>query len=144
MKAFRNPFLLVVLFCSLFLVKCTCGPEEEDTLIKQIATNWKISTLTVGGNAITTGTEAFELSLKESGDKPTTFTITTGGLAYNFASATSGSWTVNDVKNPTQATFASKTVDFTASKTQLRIQYKTDKAVDKNEPVVVFVLVPKI
>ncbi len=145
MKAFRNPFLLVVLFCSLFLVKCTCEDDEpkDATLIEKISKSWKISTLTVGGNAIT-GTENFALTLNQSGDAPTTFTITTGGVAYNFAGSTSGAWSVNNPTTPTQATFAGNTVDFTASETQLTVQYKIAKEVDKNEPVVRFVLVPKI
>lgn len=144
MKAFRNPFLLVVLLCSLFLVKCTCKKDDPDSLIKLISKSWKISTLTVGADAVTTGTGDFVLALNQSGDQPTTFTITTGGLAYNFAGATSGAWSVNNVENPTQATFAGNTVTFTASETQLTVQYKIAKEVDKLEPTVKFVLVPKI
>lgn len=148
MNAFRNPFLLIVLFCTLFLVKCTCPPNDPDSLIKQISSKpWKISTLTVtdedGANPITTGIEGFTLTLNESGDQPTTFTITTGGLAYNFAGATTGSWSVNNTENPTQATFAGNTVSFTASQEQLTIQYNEAAAPGKPEPVVRFVLVPR-
>ncbi|PIY11570.1 MAG: hypothetical protein COZ18_03780 [Flexibacter sp. CG_4_10_14_3_um_filter_32_15] len=142
MNAFRNPFLLVVLFCSLFLVKCTCGTEKDPSLVEEISKAWKISTLTVGGNDIA-DTENFSLTLNQSGDEPTTFTIATGGVAYNFAGTTTGSWSLNNNTNPTQATFAGNTVNFTASKDQLTIQYTIAKEVDKNTPTVRFVLVPR-
>lgn len=143
MNAFRNPFLLIVLFCSLFLVKCTCsGTDEEETLVAKISKEWQISTLTVGGNAIT-GTEDFRLTLNQNADEPTTFSITTGGVAYNFAGANSGSWSLlPNNESPTQAVFAGNTVSFTASETQLTIQYQVDETVDKNTPTVRFVLVP--
>ncbi|WP_375563270.1 hypothetical protein ACE193_12210 [Bernardetia sp. OM2101] len=144
MNAFRNPFLLIVLFCSLFLVKCTCDDDEPDTsLIEKISKSWKISTLTVDGDAVTTGTDDFTLTLNQSGDEPTTFTVTTGGLAYNFAGATSGSWSVNNNDNPTQATFAGNTVSFTASETQLTVTYNQDGAPGKPQEAVRFVLVPR-
>jgi hypothetical protein len=143
MNVFRNPFILVLLFCSLFLVKCSCTDKtEEASLIELISKEWQISTLTVGGNAIA-DTENFVLKLNRSGDEPTTFTITTGGVAYNFAGATTGSWSLNNNTAPTQATFASNTVAFTASETQLTVSYTVDPAVDKLEPSVRFVLVPK-
>lgn len=144
MNAFRNPFLLVVLFCSLFLVKCTCGgTETEDSLVKKISKSWKISSLTVDGNAVTTGTDGFTLALERDGDEPTTFTVTTGGLAYNFAGATSGSWSLNNNDNPTQATFAGNTVAFTASETQLTAQYTQPGEPNKPDETVRFVLVPR-
>ncbi len=147
MNVFRNPFLLIVLFCTLFLVKCTCptgSPNQDISLIKEIAKSWKISTLTVDGNAITTGTDGFALTLNQSGDAPTTYIITTGGLAYNFAGATSGSWSLDNNTNPTQATFSGTTVNFTASETQLTIQYEEVAAEpNKPKPIVRFVLVPR-
>lgn len=151
MKAFRNPFLLVVLLCSLFLVKCTCGTEEDpDTLVKEISKAWKISALTVttgtDNQSITTGIDGFTLTLNQSGDAPTTYTIVTGGLAYNFAPNTSGSWSLApNNNNPTSITFSNSTVELlNVSKDQLVIQYKEAAAPGKPEPVVKFTLVPKI
>jgi hypothetical protein len=147
MNVFRNPFLLVVLFCSILLLNtagsCSKKDPEPDSLIKLISKSWKISTLTVDGDAVTTGTDAFTLSLNQSGDAPTTFTITTGGLAYNFAGATSGSWSLNNNTSPTQATFAGNTVAFTASATQLTVQYNQAGAPGKPQEAVRFVLVPR-
>ncbi|AFM04251.1 hypothetical protein Fleli_1853 [Bernardetia litoralis DSM 6794] len=148
MNVFRNPFLLVVLLCSLFLVKCTCdddttGDPDTTSLVETISKEWKISTLTVNGDAVS-DTEDFVLELNQSGDAPTTFTVTTGGVAYNFAGATSGSWSLDNNDAPTQATFAGKTVDFTASASQLTISYDETAADGKPEPAVRFVLVPKI
>lgn len=143
MNAFRNPFLLIVLFCSLFLVKCTCeddDPEPEATLIEKISKTWKISSLTVNGDDVTTGIDAFTLTLNQSGDQPTNFTVVTGGLAYNFAGTTAGNWSVNNVDNPTQATFADNTVSFSASETQLTISYPNP---DKQSESIRFVLVPR-
>lgn len=144
MNVFRNPFILVLLFCSLFLAKCSCTDDKEDaTLIEEISKAWKISSLTVDGNAITTGTDAFTLTLNQSGDAPTTFTVTTGGLAYNFAGATSGSWSLDNNTNPTQATFAGNTVSFTASAEQLTATYNQPGAPNKPEETVRFVLIPR-
>ncbi len=143
MNVFRNPFLLVVLLCSLFLVKCTCeddDPEPEATLIEKIAKDWKISTLTVNGDAVTTGIDGFTLTLNQSGDQPTNFTVVTGGLAYNFAGTNSGNWSVNNVENPTQATFDVNTVNFTASENQLTISYPNP---DKQNESISFVMVPR-
>ncbi len=146
MNVFRNPLLLIALFCTLFLVKCTCkddtGGDDEKSLIEKISKAWKISTLTVDGNAVD-NTENFSLTLNQSGDAPTTFTITTGGVAYNFAGATSGAWSLNNNDNPTSATFAGNTVNFTASETQLTISYNEAAAPNKPEPAVRFVLVPR-
>lgn len=145
MNAFRNPFLLIVLFVSLFLVKCTCGTKDETTVVTEISRAWKISTLTVDGNAVTAGTENFTLTLNQKDDEATTYTIVTGGLAYNFAPNTTGTWSLNDKKNPTQITFSNATVTLvSASETQLVIQYNEAAAPNKPEPVVKFTLVPKI
>jgi hypothetical protein len=143
MNAFRNPFLLVVLFCSLFLVKCSCPDETEDSLIKLISKSWKISTLTVDNDAVTTGIDDFTLSLNQSGDAPTTFAITAGGLAYNFAGDIDGSWSLNNNTNPTQATFAGNTVSFSGSEAQLTISYNQAGAPGKPQEAVRFVLVPR-
>ncbi|WP_291724149.1 hypothetical protein [Bernardetia sp.] len=144
MNAFRKPFLLIALFCSMFLAGCSSCEDDEDveTLVAQISKDWKIQSLTVGGNEVA-DTDQFRLSLNQSGDEPTTFTITTGGVAYNFAGANSGSWSLlPNNESPTQAVFAGNTVSFSASATQLTISYTVDPAVDKNEPAVRFVLVP--
>jgi hypothetical protein len=144
MNAFRNPFILVLLFCSLFLVKCSCTDDtDEASLIELISKEWKISALTVDGNAITTGTEDFTLGLNRDGNTPTTFTVTTGGLAYNFAGALTGSWSLNNNENPTQATFAGNTVSFTASETQLTATYNQAGEPGKPQETVRFVLVPR-
>lgn len=144
MNVFRNPFILVLLFCSLFLAKCSCsGTDDEDSLIKEISKAWKISSLTVDGNAITTGIDTYSITLNQSGDAPTTFTVTTGGLAYNFAGATSGSWSLDNNTNPTQATFDGNTVSFTASAEQLTATYNQPGAPNKPEETVRFVLIPR-
>ncbi len=145
MNTFRNPFLLVLFLCTLFIFNTSsnCGGSEEDSLISEIAKAWKISTLTVDGNPITTGTGDFTLTLNQNGDAPTTYSITTGGLVYNFAGNTSGSWSLNDNKNPTQATFNGNTVAFTASATQLTVQYNESAPDGKPQPLVRFVLVPR-
>ena len=147
MNAFRNPFLLIVLFCSLFLVKCNC-PEDSKSIVPDISKAWKISELTVtdadGTNPVTSGTEGFTLTLNNKDEEPTTYTITTGGLAYNFAPSNSGSWSLNNNENPTQITFGSNTVDLlNASETQLVIQYKEEADPGKQEPTVKFTLVPR-
>ncbi len=123
MNPFRNSFLLIVLFCTLFLVNCTEPPQKEYSLVEKISRQWKISTLTIDGNVVY-DTENFLLTLNKRGDKPATFAITTGGVAYNFAGSTSGSWSLlPNNKNPTQAIFDGNTVNFTASEEQLTIQY---------------------
>lgn len=147
MKAFRNPFLLVVLFCSLFLVKCTCKDKTEnaDSLVKLISQPWKISELTKDGVAITTGIDAFVLTLKQANDAPTTYSITPGGLAYSFAPTNSGAWSLSpNNDNPTSITFSGATSTLlNASKDQLVIQFKATKEQDKNEPTWKFTLVPR-
>ncbi len=147
MNVFRNPFLLVVLFCSLFLVKCTCGDDTDDaeSLVAQISQSWKISTLTVNGDAVTEDIDGFTLTLNQNADTPTTYSITKGGLAYNFAPNTSGDWTLApDNENPTSIVFSGSTATLvSASATQLVIRYNEDAADGKPEPVVQFTLVPR-
>ncbi|WP_338760028.1 lipocalin family protein [Bernardetia sp. ABR2-2B] len=147
MNAFRNPFLLVVLFCSLFLVKCTCEDDTDDvdSLVAQISQPWKISALTVDGNAITEDIDGFNLTLNQNADAPTTYSISTGGLAYNFAPNTSGNWSLApDNENPTSIVFSGSTVTLvSASATQLVIRYNEAAAEGKPEPVVQFTLVPR-
>ncbi|WP_338793689.1 hypothetical protein [Bernardetia sp. MNP-M8] len=147
MNVFRNPFLLVVLFCSLFLVKCTCDDDTDDaeSLVAQISQSWKISTLTVNGDAVTEDIDGFTLTLNQNADAPTTYSITTGGLAYNFAPNTSGDWTLApNNENPTSIVFSGSTATLvSASSTQLVIRYNEAAADGKPEPVVQFTLVPR-
>lgn len=148
MNVFRNPFLLVVLFCSFFVLNASTGckkGETEESLVAKVAKAWKVSALTVDGNAITTGTDGFTLTLNQNGDKPTTYSITTGGLPYSFATQPSGIWTLlPSNENPTSIVFDNFTAQLVSiSLEQLVIRYNETAPVGKPQPVVQFTLVPR-
>ncbi|WP_027003127.1 hypothetical protein [Hugenholtzia roseola] len=145
MKALRLSLLLMTLFSVLFLTKCSCSeddpkPEPQKTLVELISKQWKIRTLTVDGQGVTDNIANFRLTLNSDGPNPTTYGINLGGLAYNFAPATSGNWTVNDAG--TQMTFSGQTVQAQASEENIRITYTVPEEQDKNTPTVVFDLIP--
>ncbi|WP_338760025.1 hypothetical protein WAF17_12810 [Bernardetia sp. ABR2-2B] len=145
MDIFRNSFLLLVLFCILFIVKSSCiiePPEPQKSLVKKIAKSWKISTLTVDNNPIFE-IDGFTLKLNQNDDQPTTYMITTGGLEFSFAPSISGNWSLDNNKKPSQANFDENTVDFTVFGDKLTIIYNKPATDNKPESVLHFVLVPK-
>ncbi|MCC5945193.1 MAG: hypothetical protein JJT94_09670 [Bernardetiaceae bacterium] len=148
MRLFRRfSFVFVVLLSTLFFVKCSCDEDDEPepvaqvSIVETISKTWRIQTLEVGGTPFTDGIEDFRLTLQRDGDNPTTYSLATGGLQYNFAPTPSGSWSINQTLN--QITFAGTPVNYlNATANNLDLQYTVPEDQDKNTPTVIFRLVP--